>query len=310
MALNTQLWLSTFQENLYPDNSFYQGTMNDSQFVKNLSVIIPNYQEEVTTFDMGAAAGSYPRALKELAHTEKVYSMIQQGVDPYMVDPVEVEEFSYDKRLEVLKQAISKLKDDVGVKINWEWTVTAANSIFETTSTSKRANRFGNTGIKRISFADLLNLQTQLNLQNVPVEGRRLLVDAYGLQDIQVMPELVGSPALTEKAFSNGAIMRVAGFDVYMRSATTSFTSAGAKKAIGVVDTSTDLGSAIAFHPNFVRYAVGTKNNSGVKVFIGSEDPTIYGTSMSAYTRVGGSTSYVEDANNVVKGIVTLIESK
>lgn len=310
MALNQQKWLTDFQENLYPDNSFYAGAMNDSMYVNNTIVHIPNYLGEVTTFDMSGATGTYPRALNELAHTEKTYTMLQQAVEPYMVDPIENEEFSYDKRFAVLKQAINKLNDDVAVKINWEWTTEAVNSVFSTTGTSTRANRFGNTGVKRISFDDLLNLQTQLNLQNVPTEGRRLLVDAYGLQDIQVMSQIAGSAALTEKSFVNGAIMRVAGFDVFMRSATTGFTSAGAKKAIGAVDATTDLASAIAFHPDFVRYAVGTKENGGIKVFQGVEDPAVYGTTMSAMVRVGASTSYLEDANNIVKGVVTLIESK
>jgi len=314
MALNTEKWLVDFQENLYPDNSFYAGTKNDSMYVQNTIVHIPNYLQEVTTFDMSTAIGTYPRGLNELAHTEKIYTMLQQAVEPYMVDPIEDNEFSYDKRFAVLQQAINKLNDDVAVKINWEWTPVAANGIFPSTGVATRANRFGNT-VKRITFNDLLNLQTQMNLQNVPVEGRRLLVDAYGLQDIQVMSELQGSAALTEKAFVNGAIMRVAGFDVFMRSATTSFTAAGAKKAIGAADANTDLGSAIAFHPDFVRYAVGTKDNVGIKVFLGQEDPAVYGITMSAYVRVGASTSYDEDVAvgsptiNQVKGVFTLIEA-
>ncbi len=124
------------------------------------------------------------------------------------------------------------------------------------------------------------------------------------------MSQLAGSAALTEKSFVNGSVMRVAGFDVFERSVTTSFTSAGAKKALDAVDTVTDLGSAIAFHPSFVRYATGTKMNAGIQIFSNEKDPTYYSTINSAYTRVGASTSYEVDANNVVKGVVTLIESK
>jgi len=305
--LNTTKWLETFESNLYPDNTFYFGTTNDSAYVSNLSIIIPNYQEEITTFNMGAAAGSYPRTVKELSHTEKVYSMTQYGVDPYMVDPVEDNEFSYDKRLAVMNQAIDKLNTDVANKILWEWTVESTGSVISSTGTATRLNRFGNT-VKRITFADIQKMATMLNLQNVPAQGRRLIVDAYGLEDIQVMTELQGSPALTQEAFANGAVMRVAGFDVFMRSESTGFTGAGAKKALGAVDAATDLSSAIAFHPSMVRHAVGTKFNSGIKIFLGQEEPTVYGRLFSAYIRVGGSTSYVE-ANNITKGIITLVES-
>ena len=102
----------------------------------------------------------------------------------------------------------------------------------------------------------------------------------------------------------------MAGFDVFMRSSTTSFTSVGAKKAVGAVIAATDLGSAIAFHPGFVRYATGTKMNAGIQIFSDIDNPTYYSTINSAYTRVGASTSYLEDASNVVKGVVTLVESK
>jgi len=306
MALNTQLWLDTFVENLYPSNEFYAGAQDDSRFVKNLSIIIPNYQEEVTVFDMGAAVGTYPRTLKELTHTEKVYSMTQYGVDPYMVDPVEAEEFSYDKRLAVLNQTIYKLQSQIGYKIAWEWTVSATNSIIPTTGTATRLNRFGQT-VKRTTYQDLLNLQTKLNSQNVPTQGRRLLVDAFGLEDLQLLALSTNSGMLNEKAFTEGAIMRVAGFDVFMRSDVASFTVGGVKKAIDAVDAATDRSCAVAYHPNLVRYAVGTKENNGIKVFIGQEDPTIYGTSMSAYSRVGASPSYAVNTNTV-KGVVTLIE--
>lgn len=309
MALNTIHFLDTFESELYPANSFYSGAKNDSIYVRNLSIVIPNYLEEVTVFDMTAltGTGAYPRTLNELSHTEKTYSMTQFGVDPYIVDPVEYNEFAYDKRKAILDQAINKLNDVVGYKIAWEWTPTASAGVFANTGTTTRVNRFGNT-VKRMVFADLLKLQTYLNNQNVPVEGRRLLVDAYALSDIQVMTELQGSIALTEKAFTDGAIMRVAGFDVFMRSKVASFTSAGAKKAIGAVDAVTDLSSVVAYHPDFVRYAVGTKENAGIKVFIGNEDPAIYGIAMSAYTRVGASTSYAVNSN-IIKGVATLIEA-
>lgn len=307
MALNTIKFLDTFQKELYPSNAFYNGAKNDSAFANNLTISIPNYQAEVSLFDMGTAAGSYPRGLNELAHAEKTYTMTQYGVEPYMVDPVELNEFAYDKRKAVLEQAVNALNSQVGYKIAWEWTTDETSSVFDTSGTATRANRFGNT-VKRITYADLLKLQTYLNNQDVPVEGRRLLVDAYGLSDIQVMSELQGSEALTSKAFTDGAIMRVAGFDVFMRSKVASFTSAGAKKAIDAADVATDLSSAVAYHPNMVRYAVGTKENKGIKVFIGEEDPQIYGVAMSAYTRVGAAPSY-EPVANTVKGVATLIEA-
>jgi len=310
MALNTQIWLPDFQKNLYPSNTFYAGTKNDSAYVTGRSVIIPNYLDEVTTFEMTTSTGTYPRTLTELSHTEKTYSMFQPAVDPIFVDPVENEEFAYRKIDEIVIQMQEKLMSDVGFRIAWEWTLpnTVTNSFIETTGATTRANRFGTASVKRISFQDLLNLQTMLNNQNVPAEGRRLLVDAYGMQDIQTLALSYNLNSLSEKAFAEGAVMRIAGFDVFVRSEMPSFTVADAKKAIGAANAVGDLSCAIAYHPGFVRYAVGTQDNAGLKLFIGQNDPTIYGYAVSAYTRVGAAPSYAINTNTV-KGLVTLKEN-
>ena len=42
MALNRQIWLSTIVENFYPDNSFMAKSIDDSEFVDNKTVHIPN----------------------------------------------------------------------------------------------------------------------------------------------------------------------------------------------------------------------------------------------------------------------------
>ena len=42
MALNKEIWLSTIVENFYPDDSFAAKSIDDSPFVSNKTVHIPN----------------------------------------------------------------------------------------------------------------------------------------------------------------------------------------------------------------------------------------------------------------------------
>ena len=42
MALNKQVWLNTIVENFFPDNSFATKSIDDSVFVNNKTVHIPN----------------------------------------------------------------------------------------------------------------------------------------------------------------------------------------------------------------------------------------------------------------------------
>ena len=42
MALNKEIWLNTIQENFFPDDSFMVKSVDDSQFVNNKIVHVPN----------------------------------------------------------------------------------------------------------------------------------------------------------------------------------------------------------------------------------------------------------------------------
>ena len=42
MALNREIWINTITENFYPDNSFMAKSIDDSAFVNNKTVHIPN----------------------------------------------------------------------------------------------------------------------------------------------------------------------------------------------------------------------------------------------------------------------------
>ena len=299
--------LDEFQRKLYPDNSFYSGTKNDSMYVTSKTIVIPNYLDEVTIFDMNGAV--LPKTVGALANVEKTYSMTQWGVEPITTEPIANQELYYAQQVENVDMMIKGLNDYVAETINYEWTVTSVNSTVATTGAA-RLNIYNNAAAKAITMADLRNASKILNMQNVPLEGRRLLVDPQGYNDIITLTELQGSDALTTAAFTNGAVIRVAGFDVFMRSNTTSFILGGlVKSAVGAAPIATDRAAFIAFHPNFVRYATGTKMNAGIQIFSDENNPTYYSTINSAYTRVGASTSYLEDATNITKGVVTILEA-
>jgi len=308
MALNQQMWTKDFQENLLPINTFYSKGKNDSAFVAYNKVIIPNYSGVPTIKNLSGL--SLPEAVGVIAHTEQSYDMATYVSSPVYVNNIEETEFAYDKRMSVMQETINYMKDKVAETILWNWTVTASNSILATTGTSTRANVYGNTGVKRLLLADIRNAQTKLNIQNVPMEGRVLVLDPLMYEDILVEVAALQYGNIIEKAVSEGAVARIMGFDVYMRGATTGFVTGGAtKRAIGAASASTDLSSAVAYHPDFVRYATGNKDNGGIKVFMQEDAPEYYSTVFSALVRVGGSPSYVVNTNTI-KGVVTIVEGK
>ena len=69
MALNKQIWLSTIVENLYADNSFATKSVDDSAFVVNKTVHIPNIDTVELSYDKRNSVIANDRAqLQEAAH--------------------------------------------------------------------------------------------------------------------------------------------------------------------------------------------------------------------------------------------------
>lgn len=309
-TLNQELWTADFAAKLFPSNEFYSNAKNDSRYVNFNTVNIPVYSG-VPTISALTTGTSVPVSASRIADTIQTYSMATYISAPEYIHNIDATEFAYDLRMEHLDSHINHMNDYIGKIISTSWAspITATGSIVDTTGAT-RVNRFGNTAIKSLTFADLRSASLKLDLQNVPSTGRKLLVDPYMWSDLQLQAQTLGSDLIIERAVAENSVGRVMGFDVYMRSWTPSYTAAkAALKTVATADGATDLSAAIAYHPDLVRFAAGNKDNAGVKVFLQNDSPEYYGDVFSTLTRVGASTTYKEVSNAII-GVVTIIESK
>ena len=110
MALNKQIWLNTIQENFYPDNSFAVKSVDDSAFVNNKTVHVPN---------AGAPSGvtvnrsNLPASVAKRVDNEMTYDIDEFTTDPVHIPNVETVELSYDKRNSVLSNDRQQLQKEV-----------------------------------------------------------------------------------------------------------------------------------------------------------------------------------------------------
>lgn len=99
MALNKQVWLNTIVENFFPDNSFATKSIDDSLFVNNKTVHIPN---------AGAPSGveinrtTKPASVKQRTDQDLEYSMDELTTNPIYILNIDTVELSYDKRTSIL----------------------------------------------------------------------------------------------------------------------------------------------------------------------------------------------------------------
>jgi hypothetical protein len=303
MALNKEIWLQTIEEQLFPNNEFYRNAMNDSAFIENLTVHLPQAGAMPAVVKNRS---SFPASASQRTDTELKYFMDEYTTDPMYVTDVESAEFSYDKRMSIMRAMLDTLNTTVADWIAYNWAATLGTNIIETTGVSRNAYHPNQTSTRlKLTFADILRASSILNAQNVPMENRKMLVDAYLYQDLLAMSEFKDVYTLQSGILTNGSIGRVGGFDVFMRSRGIAYEPGPTAVALDpteVITTNTNLG-ILCWHPNFVRFALGSRVNSGIKIFSQGENPLYYADVFSALVRTGSSKARTSET-----GIVSIIE--
>jgi len=307
MALNKEVWLTDIQEALYPENAFYTNSIDDSLYVTNKTVHLPI---SGTIPSVTVDRSSFPASATQRTDTELTYTMKELSTDPMFITTDEQTEISYEKRASILRDMINNLNDRVALELAYAWGNDLWANQVETSGSARSAYLSYQTGTRlALDYADILKASYIMNAQNVPIEGRKMLISAGMFNDLLNISEFQYSESLMTGIITSGAVGRVLGFDVFVRSqvlqydnAYTTGGTAAAKADIGSSGT-TYKDAAICWHPQFVRRAMGTMDNGGVKVFVQEQNPLYYGDLLSALIRVGGSTTRTSEI-----GIVTIIE--
>jgi len=287
--LNTEIWVNSIEEVLFPVNEFYRNAINDTAFVENKTIHLP---QAGTIPAVTKNRSSFPASVSQRTDTELTYSMDEYTTDPMFVKDVESAEFSYDKRMSIMKAMVNTLNTEVADWIAYAWAPTLSTNVIETTGASRNAYHPSQTSTRlKLTYADILKASAKLNAQNVPIEGRKMLIDAYLYQDLLTMAEFKDVYTLQSGILTNGSIGRVGGFDVFMRSRALAYDEGSASLVLNpteAVTTDTNLG-ILCWHPDFVRFAMGSRTNGGIQIFDGGVRPEYYATVFSALVRAGAS---------------------
>lgn len=283
MALNRQIWLSTIQENFFPNNSFAVKSVDDSAFVNVKTVHVPN---------AGAPSGvvinrsSLPASVNQRTDNDLTYDIDELTSNPIHIPNVDMVELSYDKRQSVLQNDREQLQTEACQNLLYKWANLSA--IYDTqgdariahTSTSATGNR------KKMTKATVLELSTRFNMDNVPLEGRYILLDAIMYNDL--LEDLTATELSAFLASANaqtGVLGSLFGFNIMMRSQVLRLN--GAKTALIKWDESAsanELAAGIAWQQGCVSRAMGE-----TKMFDSVDNPLYYGDIYSFLMRCGGA---------------------
>lgn len=282
MAIQKEIWTAAIVENLFASNSFLSKAFNADEYV--------NQGKTVHIPQAGAPSGVQKnRASLPAGASKRVDADVSFVLDEYTTNPVfiphaDTVELSYSKRESVLRNDKLKLADEVALSFISAWSPAAARCI-ETTGAEVDAHTPSATGKRKgLCKADVLALMTKFNADDIPQEGRYLLLDAYMYS--QLLSDLTQSENMAFLASAdaaNGIVGKLFSFNVMTRSTVALYDSTKTKKAWSADGTATDLAAALAWHEQSVCRAIGD-----VKVFESEGDPTYYGDIYSFLVRAGG----------------------
>lgn len=297
MALNKQVWLNSLVENFFPDNSFATKSIDDSTYVSNKTVHVPN---------AGAPSGvvinrtQKPASVKARTDNDLTYDMDELTTNPIYIPNIETVELSYDKRNSVLWNDRMELQKQAHQNLLYRWF--EESSVVETTGAARAAHTTATaTGNrKKMSKDTVLALMTKFNQEDVPADGRYILLDAVMYADLlEDLTDKELSAFLNSADAQQGVLGRLYGFDILQRSQVLRLTSAKKLLKWSEASAATELAAGLAWQKNCVSRAMGD-----IKMFDSADDPTYYGDIYSFLMRVGGSYRRYDK-----KGIACIVEA-
>lgn len=297
MALNKQVWLNSLVENFFPDNSFATKSIDDSTYVSNKTVHVPN---------AGAPSGveinrtKKPASVKARTDNDLSYNMDELTTNPIYIPNIETVELSYDKRNSVLWNDRMELQKQAHQNLLYRWF--EESTVVETTGAARAAHTTATaTGNrKKMSKDTVLALMTKFNQEDVPADGRYILLDAVMYADLlEDLTDKELSAFLNSADAQQGVLGRLYGFDILQRSQVLRLTSAKKLLKWSEESAATELAAGLAWQKNCVSRAMGD-----IKMFDSTDDPTYYGDIYSFLMRVGGSYRRYDK-----KGIACIVEA-
>lgn len=282
MAIQKEIWTAAIVEGLFASNSFLSKAFNADEYViQGKTVHIP---QAGAPSDVQKNRASLPASVSKRVDTDVNFVLDEYTTNPVLIPHADTVELSYSKRESVLRNDKLKLADEVALSFISSWSPAATRCI-ETTGAEVDAYTPSATGKRKgLCKADVLALMTKFNADDIPQEGRYLLLDAYMYS--QLLGDLTQSENMAFLASAdaaNGIVGKLFSFNIMTRSMVALYDSAKAKKAWSADGAATDLAAALAWHEQSVCRALGD-----VKAFESEGDPTYYGDIYSFLVRAGG----------------------
>lgn len=284
MALNKEIWQSSIIDNLFPDDSFAAKSVDDSAFVDNKTVHIPN---------AGAPSGvqtnrtEKPASVKTRTDNDLSYNMDELTTDPIYIPNIDTVQLSYNKRESVISNDRRALQHAAHLNLLNRWGKGAEDNVVMTTGTAVAAHTSDVATGQRKALApkDVFDLMAKFDAADIPQNDRYILLDAYMYAHfLDAMSNADKRNFFASANAQKGVLGELAGFQFLKRSRVLRLNADKKVADWSAAGAATELAAGFAWQKECVSRALG-----GFKMFSDIDSPTYYGDIYSFLIMTGGA---------------------
>lgn len=284
MGIDAEVWSNVIIENLFKDQTFLNLAYNADGFVLGGAVVhIPNAGAKPTVVKN---RNTFPATAVRRTDTDVTYALDTYTTDPTHITQREQETIEYDKISNILNEHIGTLNEVIGDAMLEKWSPTAAGNIIRTTGGAVAAHLDSATGNrKKLLKEDIKKLRKLMNKNNIPKQGRYLMLDSDLMDQLQDDADLIKRDVGAELDMKNGVIMRLYGFELLERATAGRYSNASTPVPIAydAAGSAAHNAAGIAWQTQSVERAIGTTT-----MFQDPSNPLYYGDIYSALVTMGG----------------------
>lgn len=305
MALQTEVWVDDIQKVLFQQNPFLNFAKDHSAFISNKTVHIP---QAGASPSVTKNRSIYPGTISQRADTDLTYDMMNFTADPTHMTNIDQLQINYNKRQSIMDSYYEKLGNVMGNTILYQWAPSGSTRIVSTTGSASALSLPHSTATgtrKAITLLDISKAKAKLDNDNVPADGRILLMpaDMYN-NELLAISEIKQFYSYNAEVLKTGIAGYIYGFAVMIRPQVFVYDASNVIKAIDdegeiITPATDDFNACLAYHPKYVSRALGAIN-----VIFNPDRAEYYGGIFSAEVNMGASKMRSDQ-----KGVVAIVQA-
>lgn len=179
-GLNKEIWLPEILEGFYADWMFVTEMRDLSAFVENNTINLAEAGVNPAVFVNNTA---YPIPFAQRADVPIALPLDTYDTENTLIRSIETAELSYDKRASVIYGHKQSLQMTFLQKAAFICAPSTNSTFTPLLATTGAAN--AETGLKRMSFKDVLKLKKRFDNAEIPADGRILVLSAQHQEDLE-----------------------------------------------------------------------------------------------------------------------------